>query len=106
MLKFIDTSSDAYLSLGIEAIQNIKGKIPMFEINTGAIARGYRTSPYPQKEFLTQLKNCGFGAVITSDCHDCRFIDCYYKEAREMLLNVGFNSQWILSDNGFKEVEL
>lgn len=104
--NFIDTSSEEYLKLGYEAIHNLKEKIPLFEVNTGAIARGYRTTPYPQFEFLKEFKECGFGAVITSDCHDKEFIDCYYKESRELLLNAGFNSQWVLTKDGFKEVEI
>ncbi|MBR7133015.1 MAG: histidinol-phosphatase HisJ family protein [Clostridia bacterium] len=104
--NFIDTTSKEYLNYGYEAINNLKGKIPLFEVNTGAIARGYRTTPYPQTEFLREFKNCGFGVVITSDCHNKDFIDCYYSEARELLLEAGFNTKWILTANGFKEVEL
>lgn len=104
--NFIDVNSQDYLNFGYEAIWNLKGKIPLFEVNTGAIARGYRTTPYPQSEFLKEFKNCGFGAVITSDCHDKNFLDCHYKEAKELLLQVGFRSQWILTDAGFKEVAL
>ena len=103
---FLDVTSKEYLNYGYEAIHNLKGKIPLFEVNTGAISRGYRTTPYPQIEFLKEFKNCGFGAVITSDCHNKDFIDCYYKEARELLLNAGFTTQWILTANGFKEVKL
>ena len=29
----------------------------LFEVNTGAIARGYRTIPYPQMEFLKEFFN-------------------------------------------------
>lgn len=104
--RLIDTTTKEYLNYGYEAIHNLKGKIPLFEVNTGAIARGYRTTPYPQIEFLKEFKNCGFGVVITSDCHNKEFIDCYYKEAKEMLLNAGFDSQWVLTKNGFKEVSL
>ena len=53
---FIDTSSKSYLDLGFEAIHALKGRIPFFEVNTGAIARGYRSSPYPQMEFLKELE--------------------------------------------------
>jgi len=102
--KFIDTSSKVYLQYAYEAIHALKGKIPLFEVNTGAIARGYRTSPYPQMELLKELKKCDFGAVITSDCHDKRFVDCYFEEARQLLTEVGFESQWILTDTGFCEV--
>ena len=103
---FIPVNNPQYLKMGIEAIHNLKGKIPLFEVNTGAIARGYRTTPYPQTEFLRELKNCGFGAVITSDCHNKDHLDCYYKEARELLLSAGFKELYILTDSGFKPVKL
>ena len=103
---FLDTTSKEYLNYGYEAIHNLKGKIPFFEVNTGAIARGYRTTPYPQIEFLKEFKKCGFGALITSDCHDKNFINCYYNEATELLKEAGFKTKWILTANGFKEVDL
>ncbi len=104
--RFIDTTSKEYLYSGFEAIAALKGKIPLFEVNTGAISRGYRTSPYPQTEFLKEFNRLGFGVVITSDCHDKSFIDCFYDEARELISAAGFRSKWILTDGGFKEVEL
>ena len=104
--NFIDTTSKEYLNYGYEAIHGLKGKIPLFEVNTGAIARGYRTTPYPQMEFLREFKNCGFGAIITSDCHNKEFIDCYYNEAKELLLAAGFKTQFVLTKNGFIEEKL
>lgn len=104
--KFIDTSSKEYLRYGFDAIAALKGKIPFFEVNTGAISRGYRTFPYPQMEFLKEFNRQGFGAVITSDCHDKNFIDCFYNEAKELLYTCGFKSQFVLTDTGFKESEL
>ncbi len=101
---FIDTADKKYIDLGFEAIHALCGKIPLFEVNTGAISRGYRTLPYPQTEFLREFCECGFGAVITSDCHDKNFLDCYYEEAEELLRAAGFNSKWILCDGGFMEV--
>ena len=103
---FIDTSSKEYLNLGFEAIHALKGKIPLFEVNTGAISRGYRTSPYPQMEFLKEFCKLGFGVVISSDCHDKNFIDCFYEESENLIKEAGFNSKWIYTDNGFKEVSL
>ncbi len=103
---FVDTTAPEYLQSGYEAIHALKGKIPLFEVNTGAISRGYRTAPYPQMEFLRAFQQWGFGAVITSDCHDRNFIDCYFEEAEEMLRVAGFRSKWILTREGFKEVAL
>ncbi len=104
--EFIKTDSKQYIEYGFEAIHALKNKIPFFEVNTGAIARGYRSSPYPQIDFLKEFKECGFGAVITSDCHDKNFINCYFDESRELLLEAGFKSRYILTDNGFVEVPI
>ena len=103
---FIDTLSDSYLKMGIEAINSLRGKIPLFEVNTGAISRGYTSIPYPQTEFLKEFKRCGFGAIITSDCHNKDFLDCGYDKAQQLLLEAGFKSKWILTDSGFTEVSI
>ena len=105
-LHFVDTSSKEYLNYGFEAIHYLMGKIPLFEVNSGAIARGYKNAPYPQMEFLKEFKACGFGAVITTDCHDKNYIDCHYNKSRELLLAAGFKTHFILTDNGFVEEKL
>lgn len=104
--RFIDVSSKEYIDLGLEAIGALKGKIPFFEVNTGAISRGYRTAPYPQIEFLKEFKRCGFGAVITSDSHDKSTLDCSFEEAKELLISAGFKSRYILTKDGFKEIDI
>lgn len=104
--RFIDTSSKEYLSYAFDAIDAIKGKIALFEVNTGAIARGYRTSYYPQPEILKRLRECGFGATISSDCHNKDFLDFHFTEAAEYLREAGFKSKFVLTENGFSEVEI
>ena len=42
----------------------------IFEINTGAISRGYRTSPYPSKQIYDYLKSNGAKFILSSDSHD------------------------------------
>ena len=104
--KFFDTDSKEYLSYAFEALDAMRGKIPLFEVNTGAISRGYRTSPYPMKNILKQMKEWGFGAIISSDCHDARYLDCAFDGARELLAECGFKEKYILTQNGFSAVEL
>jgi histidinol-phosphatase (PHP family) len=106
MGRFFDEDSKEYLGYAYDAIAALKGKVPFFEVNTGAISRGYRSSPYPQKELLQELLRCGFGVIITSDCHDKGFLDCHFEEARNMLIENGFKSRYILTDGGFCEVEI
>ena len=103
---FFDPHAKEYLQAGYAAIHALRGKIPLFEVNTGAIARGYKQIPYPQPEFLRELHACGFGAVITSDCHDRTYLDCAFDDARALLASVGYTSRFILTDQGFEEVAL
>lgn len=100
-IHFVDESSDKYLSYAFEAISSLKGEIPFFEVNTGCISRGYRTIPYPIPRILKEFKRQGFGACITSDCHDSKDLDCHYLQARELLVSCGFKEIYILTDKGF-----
>lgn len=54
-------------------------KLP-FEINTGAIARGKRITPYPSLEIAHYISSKGGSLVYSSDCHNADFIDCGYEE--------------------------
>ena len=63
--KFIDTSSKKYLNYGFEAIHTLNGKIPFFEVNTGAISRGYRTSPFPKNVNKWVEKRRGFPLLFS-----------------------------------------
>ena len=87
-------------------IHALAGRIPLFEVNTGAVARGYRTSPYPALDFVREFRECGFGAVITSDCHDKEHLLCHFKESAALLEAHGFRHVYILTKDGFKPVSI
>ena len=40
-----------------------------FEVNTGAISRGYRTDAYPSREIREYLRNRGAKLILSSDAH-------------------------------------
>lgn len=101
-----DVNSKEYITAALEGIDALRGKIPFFEVNTGAISRGYRTTPYPAKNLLKEIKNMGFGAIISSDCHNVDYLDCHFKEAAELLSECGFKEKYILTKSGFKAVGL
>lgn len=101
-----DWHSQEYLTAAVEAIDALRDKIPFFEVNTGAIARGYRTSPYPTKTLLRELHLRGFGATISSDCHDAQQLDRAFTDAVDLLQECGYTERYILTKNGFHAVEL
>lgn len=45
-----------------------------FEINFGAMSRGYRTSPYPSTEICDYLRANGAQFVLSSDSHSAEFV--------------------------------
>lgn len=100
-----DTSSKEYLFSAIEALEKLQNKFSVFEVNTGAIARKNRTSPYPQKELLKEFKRLGFKPIISSDCHNAEFLNCHFFEAENLLKESGFSEHYILTDNGFIPME-
>lgn len=101
-----DITSREYRNAAVEAAEALAGKIPYFEVNTGAISRGFRTTPYPDRFLLKELNRLGFGAIISSDCHDARQVDCYFDEAEELLKECGFREQYVLKKEGFVPIEL
>ncbi len=103
---FFDCQAPEYLSAAFEAARALAGKIPYFEVNTGAIARGYRTTPYPAIPILQELKRLGFEPVISSDCHNSKMLDCCFDEAERLLRECGFRHRFVLTDRGFMPVAL
>jgi histidinol-phosphatase (PHP family) len=52
------------------------GDKPVFEINTGAMAKGYRTAPYPAPDQIKYIRNKGGILFLSSDSHSTDTI-CY-----------------------------
>lgn len=103
---FFDQNYKEYKKAVTKAAESLAGKIPFFEVNTGAIARGYRKTPYPTEYILNLMRDLGFGVVVTSDCHNKAMLDCYFEEADKLLKKCGFNEKYILTNDGFKPVEI
>ncbi len=98
---FFDIGDKTYLGYAFDAIDALQGKIPYFEVNTGAIARGYRTAPYPSIPILKRLLECGFMPLVSSDCHDRRCLDCAFDDAAALLEHCGAKEKIILTKAGF-----
>ena len=78
----------------------------IFEVNTGAISRGYRKNPYPQENLLHIIKKNDGKVTISSDCHNADFLDCCFDETKALLKSIGFTHTYVLYDNEWKKVEI
>ena len=99
--NLFDTTSKEYRNYALEALHTVAESCNVFEINTGAISRGYRTTPYLEPFLLREIKSIGGGIVISSDCHDNRYLDIHFDESLELARSCGFTEVLTLEKNGF-----
>lgn len=85
-----DENHPRYIAAWKAAIDKLLPYNRPFEINTGAISRGYRTTPYPSKEQLAYIYKSGGKIILCSDAHNVDSLCCGYKEAAALAREVGF----------------
>lgn len=78
----------------------------VFEVNSGAIARGLRTAPYPHERLLHMLQRGGARVILSSDSHSAQTLDCHFAQMRSALREVGFAHTYTLTKDGFVPVDL
>ena len=78
----------------------------LFEVNTGAISRGYRSSPYPSLNLLHKIKAAGAPVMLSSDCHNAEYLDCYFDETKAILRDVGFSEIVVLCNHKFTKTPI
>ena len=66
---YIDTTHPRYRAAWMRAADALLKTRRPFEINTGAISRGYRTEPYPSEEIRAYLADHGAKLFLTGDSH-------------------------------------
>jgi len=104
--KYFDESNPRYLKGALEAIEcAVERNIPL-EMNTGAISRGYRTSPYPGPILLRKIRELGGEIIINSDAHSAAALDQSFDLCFALAKAAGFDHVLRLRKNGFEEVGL
>ena len=64
-----DTNHPRYVKAWQQAADELLKTGKPFEVNTGAISRGYRTTPYPAKEIRDYIRAHGGKLIMSSDAH-------------------------------------
>ncbi len=79
-----------YLNAAFYCIETLSKKDVLFEVNTGAIYRNYRTKPYPSIPILKRMRELGCRVILGSDAH-CKEAMCYkFDEALEYIALAGY----------------
>lgn len=99
--ELMDTSNPRYVKARDTAIIKLIEKGKIFEVNTGAMARGYRSVPYPEESALRLIAENGGKVTLSADCHDEKYLDCGYKTSMDIIRKCGIRGIYLYKNGKF-----
>lgn len=90
-----------YLAAAYRAIDLLVKRDMIFEINTGALSRGWRTSPYPMKNLLEYIRQRGGKVTVSSDSHETDTVDFALDTAAKLAKDCGFSELWYFDGSAY-----
>ncbi|MBR4039131.1 MAG: histidinol-phosphatase [Clostridia bacterium] len=106
MHHFFDENSPRYQRAARAAMEKLVKAGKIFEVNTGAISRGYRTTPYPSMQWLKLLRELGGKVTVSADAHHISGVTCAFDLAEQMVKEAGFEEIWVLEGREFVPVKI
>lgn len=97
---------ERYYRAALSAVDRLLLAGKPFEINVGAISRGYRTSPYPDEKILSRIKSGGGKIILSGDCHSAENLGKFLDTGIAIAKKCGFTHRLVLTEDGFKSIEL
>ena len=99
--RLFDTGHPRYAGAALDALDRLAGQNVIFEINTGAMSRGYRSAPYPSPALLHAMRERNLPICITSDTHSASTILHAFPQAEELARSCGYRERMVLTEQGF-----
>ena len=96
---FDDPKILSYAKVAIEQLVKA-GKI--FEMNSGAMAREYRNSPYPSIELLKLIYEANGKILINTDCHHKEYLDYGMQICLDLAKQIGFKTLEMFNGKNFE----
>ena len=87
--KFFDEDNPRYISACNDALDSLLETGKPFEINTGAISRGWRKTPYPSARILEYISSHGGSVILSSDSHSKDTLMYQFPECEELARSLG-----------------
>ena len=101
-----DVTLPAYRDAAFAAMEKLNAAGKIFEINSGAISRGWRTTPYPAEKLLRHLKSIGGRILISSDAHTSEAMTCAFGQSEALAKRCGFTELWQFNGSGFEAANI
>ena len=101
--SYFDETDPLYQKLLTEALTETVKYVPIFEINAGAMARGIKTTPYPNPVFLKALRKANGKILLSSDAHQADHVDFAFPQMLTMVKDAGFENIMLFENGHFTE---
>ena len=88
--RFFDTGNERYVNAWKEACDVLIKTGKPFEINTGAITRGWRSRPYPAEDMVDYIGSHGGCFILSSDSHAVSSLLYGFDEIEGCLISRGY----------------
>ena len=75
----------------------------IFEVNTGLMSRGYRSSPCPHERLLRLIAKNNGKVALSSDAHKIENLCAYFEEMKKTLKTMGVDGVYILHDGTWQK---
>lgn len=104
--SLIPEEDPAYQQIAKAALKRIIKTCPYIEMNTGAISRGWRTTPYPGAYLLETVKEAGGHFLLNADSHHQDNLTCFFDESVQILKDNGIDHICVFNGKSFDEVKI
>ena len=104
--RFFDEDAPRYQRAALDALHAADPASTLLEINTGAMARGYRAAPYPALFLLREWRSMGGRVILTADAHSADGVVFGYEQAAAHAKAAGFDRAALLTLSGVEECPL
>jgi len=96
-----NADSPRFRAAALNAMDALVAANKIFEINTGAISRGYRKTPYPSRALLMELGRRKARITVSADAHAASDVAFGFAEAEALAIDCGFREVWQFDGRGF-----
>ena len=103
---FFDPDSPRFRAAATDAMDLLIAAGKIFEINTGAISRGYRKTPYPSRALLLELARRKARITVSADAHAASDVAFGFAEAEALAYDCGFREVWQFDGRGFVPIPI
>ena len=87
--KFFDENNERYINAYTKALDILLKTGKHFEINTGAMSRGYKSFPYPSMNILKYIAEHNGKVILSSDSHQKETIMYKFEESEKIANSLG-----------------